>query len=289
MDVTLRAKVEQALNDANTQLVPGRPLTAEVSKALGDPKTLATIAKAATAEALHLNVRSHLEQAVRLDPAQLRPRLVLFFLELAEQRFTHAEEIVTALIRENPQEPDYLTMYADLLLRKVELPKSKELTSQALRIEPKHAEATRIKAILELISGELPESGPNITRLLERDPQSQQVLLNLFHTLIERHQLPEAVRLGQELQRLQPDDEALNNALIDARIFAHVLGLPLYPLHKAGWLVSAAVWLASIAGYKILVDINYPLALSFAAIVVCFVVYSWVYPTLMRSWLRTRG
>lgn len=289
MDVTLRAKVEQALNDAKTQLIPGLPLTSELSKASDDPKTLASIAKAAAPEALHIDARSHLEQAVRLDPAQLRPRIVLFFMALAEQRFNDAENIVQALIGENPKEPDYLAMYADLLLRKVELPKSKELTSQALHLEPKHAEATRIKTLLDLISGEPPASEQDIPRLLERDAQSQQVLLNLFHTFIDRRQLPEAVRLGQELQRLQPHNEALNDALIEARIFAHVLGLPLYPLHKAGWLASTAVWLASLAGYKVLVDINYPLALSFAAMVVCFVVYSWLYPRVMRSWLRTRG
>lgn len=289
MDVHLRAKVDGGLPNSVTQNASPGLTTQVLAQKVADPRTLAPLVRAAVLDTLHVETRAHLEQTLRLDPSAVRPRVLLFMLELAEQRFAQAEPIVIALTREFPREPDYLAMHADLLLRRVDLSQSRELATKALALDPEHLDATRVKLVLDVISSEHPAHDGHLAALRDKNPNDQQVLVNLFHALVERRHFDEAKRLGQQLLHIQPNNQGVRDALLDLRIFTHPLGLPLYPLRNAGWLVSGATWLMAIAGYKAISNVSETLAVFFAATCLCFVVYSWLYPALMRRWLKAQG
>jgi predicted Zn-dependent protease len=288
MDDALLPKVDHLLRVSRTKQAR-QLLAVHLSANPADPIALFYLGRAAVIDSEYTEARNHLAQALRLDPAAEGPRALLFYVETAEQKFGAAEQIVIELIRENPRDPDYLAMYADLMLRTGHLPKSRELSAQALLIAPDHMQALRAQVLLDIVSGKHQDAEHTLAGLIEQEPDNEEISFTLFQLLVERQRLEEATRLGQELLRLHPGNTALITALIEIRVLTHPLGLPLYPLRKAGWLGSGVMWIVSIVGYKVLARINQPLASAFILTYLAFVIYSWVYPSLMRRWLRARG
>lgn len=283
----IRPKVGPAPSDATT-----RDLQASVKSRLGAnlalPLPASSVSEAAaTLESLHIDARSHLTQAMQLDPSAVRPRVLLFLLDLRDQRFAEAEQLIGALVGEHPLEPDYLAHYAELRLRTVELPKAKDLAERALRIDPKHLDAQRIKTVLDVALGERADSDQpsperRLATVIERSPETAKVLLTLFQNLTAHHHLAEATRLGNALLALEPQNAALRNALVDLRLFAHPLGAPLYQLRRAGWVGFAILGVALVAFYNLLAARSDALATTF--LVACLLVGGGIglLPALMR-------
>lgn len=277
----------------------------------GNTAALGIVGSVGASSELHLDTRVHLEQVLRLDPAAAKPRVLLFLLELAEQRFAAAEPIIDALVREFPDEPEHLANYAELALRTLDIDKSRQLTARALQIDPKHIEARRVKVVLDVLSDGVTadarvsddqasaartltksvfgESAPKegvLARFVEQRADASQVLFTLFQALVERQRFEEATRLGRELLRAQPHNAALDAALLDMRVLTHPLGAPLYPLRRGGWLGVAILGLLAVAFYQLLGQASDTLASGFRLACLTFLVYAAAYPTLMREWLR---
>lgn len=283
----IRPKVGPGPNDA----------TARAVQTLADPTLLLAQPRANAAppaagappafEPLHLDARGHLEHAVRADPAAVRPRLLLFTLELRDQDFAAAERIIVPLVREFPLEPDYLAHYADLELRRAALPQSRALVERALRIDPKHVEALRVKAVLDVVWAEQTATDPatpeqRLVTVIERELEAPKVLLTLFHTLVAHHHLPEALRLGNALLSVHPENAALRNALIDVRFAIQPLGDPLYALRRAGGLGFVIVSVVVVTVYGLSSLVHGTLAAAF--LVVCLLVAACAW--LLSKWLR---
>lgn len=240
------------------------------------------------AATLHVDARLHLQQLLQRDPTLARPRELLFALELGQQRFEVAEKLVTQLLRERPDKPDYLAMHSDLLLRTAELTKSREVSNRALALEPEHVEAQRVKAMLDLVLEEHPGSDNELARLLARHPESEPVLLSLFGLLVERQQTEAATRLGREMLRAQPHNEAVRSRLLELQLFAHPWSLPLNALRRFGWSGSAVLMLLALAAYRALSSFNPTLGFVYATGALTFGVYACVYPALMRRWIAAQ-
>jgi hypothetical protein len=291
MDVTTRIKLDLHSKEPQVQrppVVPGWQSSALAQNAQPARATSSYVGEAAELGNLHAEVRLHLEHALMLDPAAVRPRVLLFALELQDQRYAPAEQIIATLVREHPAEPDYLVMFADLKLRTTDLRQSQKLTSQALTIDPEHVDARRMKLILDTVSGERPATDVALARLLERNPSDQQVLFALFQTFIERNRLNEAVRLGQQLSRAEPHNGALRDRLLELQMFTHPFALPVRALRRAGWFGSGVLALLAIAFYKLLTVVSEGLATGFLVICLTTVVYILVYQPLMRFWLAQK-
>lgn len=236
-------------------------------------------------DAVQLHPRTHLEQVLSQDPTAVRPRVLLFLYDLAEGNVRQAESRITALLQEQPNEAEYLALYAELKLRTAELPHARELSAKASRIAPEHPDAERLKVLLEVLSGEREPTDPRVARVFEHEPQARQVYVALFHTLVERHQLDEALRLGQAVQHHGLSDEAFATALIDVRLLVHPFGLPTYALRRAGWLGTSVVWFVGLMIYVFLLRLSETLAHAFAVVGLCFLAWAWLYPGIMRRWL----
>lgn len=278
---------------------------------------LGVVARVAASSELHLDTRAHLGQVLRLDPAAVRPRVLLFLSELGEQRFAAAEPIIEALVREDPDNPDHLANYAELTLRMLDMDKSRQLTARALQVDPKHVEARHVKLVLDVVSGaatvdvrangEPAERAPiehaltrraqedgaptqsALARLIDQRADAPQVLFTLFQALVERQRFEEAMRLGRELLRALPHNAALDAALLDVRVITHPLGAPLYPLRRIGWLGAASLGLLAVALYQLFGQASDALASVFGLACLTFVAYAVVYPALMRGWLREQA
>jgi tetratricopeptide (TPR) repeat protein len=289
----IRSKVGHGLDDAT--LRNARPLAeARLGRIPIDAVRVLADDPAEALASLHIDARAHLVQALQLDPTAVRPRVLLCLIELRDQRFAEAEQIIGALVREQPHDPDHLALYADLRLRLLDLPKSKELTARALRIDPEHVEARRVALLLDLVSGEHSAAEQSsleqrLARVIEHSPDTAQVSFMLFQSLVERHHLAEAIRLGHALQRVQPQNTALDNALIDLRVFTHPLGVPLYQMRRVGWLGLVILGFVVVAIYQLVAELDATLGTAFVAGCALLVAYAWLYPAWMRAWYRDQA
>lgn len=287
----IRPRVGPALNDVAAQQPQMSATPRVASGSLAGAPAGSALGLTSALDGLRIDARSHLEQTLKLDPAAVRPRVLLFLLELGEQRFAMAEQIMGALVREFPQEPEYLALYAELGLRTADFGKAREFSSRALRIEPQHVEAQRVKLVLAVVTEEAASdeaSSPQqrLATLVEQSPESARVLMALFQQLVTHHHLPEAIRLGQALQRAQPQDAAFDAALVDLRVFAHPMGMPLYQMRRLGWFGFVGLGLLSFAIYRLTAALSETLAALFLTWCLLMIAYVWLYPKLMRAWYR---
>jgi hypothetical protein len=280
MDVSPLTKVATAAADSKSEPSAGGTVCAQPSTSA---KALPDLGRAAVLGDLQVQTRAHLKQALRLDPNATGPRILLFALSLQDGSLTEAEALVCALLEQNPDNADYLAMYAELKLRVLDLPGSRALTTRALGIAPAHLEAERVKVVLDILTAEPRE--PDLARSLDHTPDYEGVCLAIFHSLIDRHRFEEATRLGTALINVRPQ-EALNSALLDLRMLTHPLGLPLHALRTVGRLGSGALWLSAVAAYLTLASSSQSLATLLAITCGGLLLYSLVYPPLMRRWLR---
>lgn len=255
----------------------------------GDHVALYYLARAAVIDQEPREARELLQRSLALHPHARGPRALLFHVEFEESQYEPAEQLVISLIRDNPREPDYLAMYAKLMLFTGHVTKAEQLTAEAMKLDPQHVEARRVMVLLDVVSGKHHSASETIGTLIAEDPQNAALAHTLFYVLVSRGQLEAAERLGQELLRLTPDNPTLVNALVELRVISHPMGLPLYPFRKWGWLGSAGLWIGVIFGCRLLERYNQPLATAILFTYVFVALYSWVYPPIMRRWLRARG
>lgn len=104
--------------------------------------------------------------------------------------------------------------------------------------------------------------------------------------LQQRGDLREARRVAQELVRAQPDNEQLVDLARSLTVQAHWSMLPLWPMQKWGWGASFALWLIAIVGIRALGKVNDTAGGVFAIVFLIYVVYSWVWPPILRRLLR---
>ena len=70
---------------------------------------------------------------------------------------------------------------------------------------------------------------------------------------------------------------------------SHPLGLPLRPLARLGWAGSGLIWIGFIVVYATALRFDSPWVATIATVYVSWVVYSWIYPPLMKRWVKSRG
>lgn len=254
-----------------------------------DHVALYYLARAAVLDRELKEARELIQRALALSPDARGPRALLFHIEFEESQFAPAEQLIISLIRDNPRNPDYLAMYAKLMLFAGHLPKSEQLTIEAMKLDPRHVEARRVKVLLDVVSGKHRAATETIGNLIAEDPQNAELAHTLFYVLVSRGQLEVAERLGRELLRLQPNNQLMVSALVELRVISHPMGLPLYPFRKWGWIGSALLWVVVIFGCQLLERYNQALATTIL-LTYCFIaLYSWIYPPIMRRWLQARG
>lgn len=232
---------------------------------------------------------SHSDHALRSDPAHVDARYLRFRVALERGDHPAAERHILDLIREYPEEPDFIAAYGRVMLEVADTAKARALAVEALRGDPSHRDGRLVLALVDVVDGRGEEAGERLSAMFGEDPGNRSIAFVLFRVLVERGREREAYELGRELLRLQPDNEALVDTLVDLRMATHALALPLWPLRKWGWAGSAGLWIGGIAGVAALRSISPRAATAGALVYLAWALYSWVYPPLMRRWLLFRG
>jgi tetratricopeptide (TPR) repeat protein len=264
-------------------------LQRELSHAPHDPDLHVLGARAALGEKDEARAGEHVRHALAADPQHFEARVLLFVLCCAGKRHAQAEELIVALIRERPDSAALLALYAELMLTTMHLDKARALTEEALRRDPDDHRARVVNVLLLTIEGKRGDAGQQLAELIRDDPESTEIAYTLLRVLIEQQRHAEALEVGRQLLRLDPDNRALVEALAELRAATHWIALPAYPLRRFGWAGSAGMWVGALLSIRLAAARGPEWAGVLSALWVAYVLYSWVHAPLLKRWLMRRG
>ena len=231
--------------------------------------------------------RKSLRQALAREPEHAAASYILYLVEYEKGHYAEAEELILGLLRSYPESSEYLAAYAQLMLTTGHLEKADKLAREAARLEPDNHRALIVGAVSAFVSAPTAEARENLTRLVERYPESLATMATTMTLLANQRRHKEALELAQELIRVDPSNQAWVEAIVDLKAATHWSMVPLWPMVRFGWAGSAAIWVAWILLYRLLP--NTPLAPYTGVIVVGFlayIIYSWTWPHLLKKILR---
>lgn len=226
-------------------------------------------------------------QVLAADPDHPEARELYFSLLEQKDEYVEAERIIIELLREYPECADYYGRYADLMLRTLNLDKAKRLAHEGLKYDPDNAECLAARTLCEFIEQPAGDTSRGLQQLLIRHPESVRTLVLVVIALQQRGDLRSARRVAQELVLAQPDNEQLVEIARVLTVNAHWSMLPLWPMQKWGWGASFALWLFAIIGVRAIGQYDEAAAGVFAIVMLVYVVYSWVWPPILKRLIGT--
>lgn len=233
--------------------------------------------------------RQHAGSILSVFPDSTDAGLLMFQIERGLEAFPAAERIILDLLRGNPDTAHLYALYAELMLRALHIDKARALSAESLRLDPEDHLARIVSLLVNIIEDRKADASAELEELVGDDPEALHVAWSIVAVLESQHRHGEALQVMRGILRATPGDESVVEALVELRISSHWSTLPLWPLNRYGWVGSGVLW-AIAAGSFILTDL---LAPEWTGVLVklylVYVVYSWVWPPLLRRWLGARG
>ena len=95
------------------------------------------------------------------------------------------------------------------------------------------------------------------------------------------------LRVARQLLRTRPDSEPVVRLVRQLELRTHWSLLPLYPMQRWGWGGAAAVTAIGIIGIRIADSrLSGSVAATITLVWLGYVVYSWIWPGILRRWLK---
>jgi len=227
-----------------------------------------------------------LRQLLQLDPEHYGGRIQLARLLTSRKDLAGAERVWIGLLKDNPEDADLYGEYAELMLNAIWIKKALELASEGLKYEPEHEHCRYVIALANIVYGKRADADAALGSLLKEHPERLRPAYALAVALQSKGRYKEAYRLSQQVLRAHPTSpEWLHNVRM-FKVASHWSMLPLYPFQRWGWGASIAFWVlfafimapfSKIAGQGA--------AIVLLVIWLLLVVYSWVWPPLLRKFL----
>jgi tetratricopeptide (TPR) repeat protein len=284
----LQLQVERLL-DVERVADARRLLAPAIAQAPDDAELQFLLARAAWIDEDTVEAEQHLRRVLAGDPEHVGARLLLSQVAQAAERYAEAEQLIVDLIREYPDRAELLASYARLMLITGYLDKADRLTREALRRDPDSEGALLVRTLLAAARGQHDAAHETLAELIARDPEAEHLARALFYLLVKDRRFREAEKIGQQLLRSRPNDNDLVEALIELRQTTHWAAIPAYPFIRFGWAGVAGVWIVGMIGSRILAQYSQTAAGWFSATYIGLCIYSWIYPGLLRRWIRARG
>lgn len=268
------------------RIAAARSLLAEALKTAPRHRGLRmALAHADYLEDRHAAARDQLGSLLAEDPQDAAARFLLFCVCFETGELREAEALILELLRSNPGNSAYFSMYSRLMLRALHFEKAGQLADVALRLDPDDARALRARALVDLADARSGRDNAALVQLVVDDPQDEHTLRLVLVALVERGRNREARQLARELLRANPQDPSLLNLAKQTRYLAHWTLLPLWPLQRWGWGATIAVWLLTVVGGRALGQLAPQWQEPFYFVMIGLVIYSWVWPPLLRKML----
>lgn len=224
---------------------------------------------------------------VEHHPGSYSGRMLLFRILDGLNRRSEAETVILEMLREYPEDALLYGHYSILMLESMCVDKAGELAARAIAIDPDDETALTASVMHELLVAPGEPAKRRLAELVSRYPEAATTALMVIVVLSEQGQDKEALRIAQEVLRQSPDSREVVNLVISLKTATHWSMVPLRPLQKWGWGASIAIWfvmvmlLRNVEGTPI-----EPYALPVVMAFLAYVVYSWVWPPILKRWIR---
>lgn len=227
-------------------------------------------------------VRALLSQA----PQHYGARMLYAHLLEGAKDLAEAERVWIDLLRDYPGSADCFAGYGELMLRTLNLEKARRLAREGLRESPDHAGCLYLAAMIDLIHHRRGAQGEHLQDMLREHPEQVRSAYALVIALSAKGNDRSALRIAQQLLRHQPDSPHLLALVRTLKSRTHWSMLPLYPMRRWGWNAAIAITLLGIIGLRAAErTLPPPVVTTLTWIWLVYVVYSWVWPRLLRRYL----
>lgn len=279
----------ERLLDVNRLNEAGLLIQRGLAQAPNDPYLHYCAARLACEREDFARATEHVGQALAADPHHFAARVLNFVLLRHAKKYAEAELVITQLIQEHPRDAELLALYGQLMLCALHVDKAEALVREALRIDPESQQARLSSVLLACVRGRAAESRDALADLVAEDPEGLSVAHTLLLVLIEQGRYRDALGIARELLRADPANRHLVDQVVELRALTHWVAVPAYPVHRFGGAAAGVMWISAVVLGQIArttgsIWLYYALALY-----VAYCVYTWVYPPLLKRWLRARG
>lgn len=224
-----------------------------------------------------------LERLLQVSPENYGGRILLGRLLAERKNLSGAEQVWIDLLRSYPEEPDLYAEYGDLMLRTMHMDKAQQLAAEGLRHDPEHEGCLFVAAMSAMIDGRAIGENKDLADLLGHHPERLRSGLSLVVALSDRGDNRAALRVAQQLLRSKPNSPELLANVRLLKAATHWSMLPLYPIQRWGWPAAIAIWLLFAFGLPMIASgIPRSTLNSILVIWLLYVVYSWVWPPILR-------
>jgi tetratricopeptide (TPR) repeat protein len=190
-----------------------------------------------------------------------------------------------ALIGESPENPHLLAHYAVTVLRAGQFEKAQALAREAGRLAPDDGFVLAIVALTDLGRGRRLADIAALDALVRNEPDAERTLRMMAYALVREHRLAAAQDASDTLVRMAPRDRDNIRLAASIRYQRHWSMVPLYPVLRWGWPASIAMYVGVFVLLRLGSDrIPGAWLAGIAMFWVAYVIYSWVWPPLLRRW-----
>ncbi|MEL6447580.1 MAG: hypothetical protein AAFQ62_06545 [Pseudomonadota bacterium] len=200
-----------------------------------------------------------------------------------------AEQTLLAMLEDYPESADLYASYAQVMLDSYMIEKAERLAAEALRINPQHEGALNVHTLCGFILKPDAEQKRRLSMLMREHPNQVGTTLRIVQMLIDRGKAREAKAIAAELALSHPDDAGIVNLASQLRVDGHWSMIPLWPMQKWGWGGAIAIWFLAVTLFRSTVLDGTPFEAykgAIAGVFLGYVIYSWVWPPLLRRIMR---
>lgn len=251
-----------------------------------DPDLLFQAARADWIDDRNAQARDTIAQLLRHAPEHHGGRLLLFELMLQAGERAPAEALVLQLLRENPFDADLCARYARLMLLTLHFDKARRLAAEAVRLAPASDVGLRAQALCDLVLNRRSMDSAALQRMLQQHPDDYHTLELVFVALLQDGRAHAAQAVARTLLRARPDDPVALRRVQALALQTHWSMLPLWPFTRFGWPAVLALWLGSVLLLNLLRGPAPQVAEVVSPLLLGYVIYSWVWPPLLKRWLQ---
>lgn len=287
------AATQRRLAAALRYVEVGRPHEALEALAGLDAET------ARTAEAVHLRGFAHFgaqewDEAATVAREGLQDEPgdegLLYLLSLAEEQrgdLTEAERAILAALAEDPQQPELLAQYADVLMRAGQLPKAEQVLGHACAVDPDSPEVLGSRLSLTYLRHDRRGVERLTGELLAMDPESRRAHRMLGVLALERGKPAVAEEHFGQAVRSDPTDQ---HAAGYARVSRKLRNPLWWPSLFFGRLGVAATWIGAMVVIFGLRGLGLETAALIATVVwLALCLWSWIATPILNRRLEREG
>ena len=229
--------------------------------------------------------RETIAKVLEQEPEHYSAHYLLALIFEDEEDFASAEQELISLLKDYPEDGQLYAVYGRVMLSTMNFEKAQRLADESLRLEPSNETALNVSVLTAFVNAPGEETRVRLEQLVREHPEQIQTTIRLIQVLLDQGKTAHAYELAREMVLVQPDNKALVELASELKAATHWSMKPLWPMQKFGWAGSIGLWVVVLLVLRTGALDQLGIAeygFGFAMVFLGYVVYSWVWPPIIR-------